>query len=160
MIYGRLIKLIENSADKLAERLVTEIKENKRSSAYEKISDEELKRRAYAVYKNLGAWLGEKTSEDIKEYFLSLGQQRYQEEIPLSNVVSALTITRNELRRYIDSEGLLGSTLELYQELELIQAITVFFDRAIHYTVQGYEACYEEGQPRGVRHKTGWILNR
>jgi hypothetical protein len=160
MIYGKLIKMIEDRAEKLTEKLVKEIKGNKRSSAYQKIDDEELKRRAYAVYKNLGAWLGEKTSEDIKEYFLKLGEQRYLEDIPLSHVVSALTITRNELRRYVDSEGLLGTSLELYQELELIHAITTFFDRAIHYTIQGYENCYEEGRARGIPEKTGWILSR
>jgi hypothetical protein len=152
--------MIEDRAEKLAEKLVKEIKGNKRSSAYGKIEDAELKRRAYAVYKNLGAWLGEKTSEDIKEYFIKLGEQRYHEEIPLSHVVTALTITRNELRRYIDSEGLLGTSLELYQELELLHSLTTFFDRAIHYTIQGYEACYEEGRPRGIPEKADWILNR
>lgn len=160
MIYGRLIKMIEDRAEDLTARLVREIKENKRSSAYEKIEDEELKRRAYAVYKNLGAWLGEKTTEDIKSYFIGLGEQRYQEEIPLSHVVTALTVTRNRLIRYIDSEGLLGSSLELYQELELLRALTIFFDRAIHFTILGYEACYREGRPRGVPEKSGWILSR
>ncbi len=155
MIYGRLIKMIEDRAEDLTERLVIEIKENKRSSAYQKIDDQELKKRAYNVYKNLGAWLGEKTSEDIKNYFIRLGEQRYQEEIPLSHVVSALTITRNRLFRYIDSEGLLGTSLELYQELELHRALTIFFDRAIHFTILGYETCYEEGRPRGVPEKTG-----
>ncbi|MFQ6672566.1 MAG: hypothetical protein ACE5KY_04645 [Candidatus Tectimicrobiota bacterium] len=160
MIFGRLIKMIEDHAEELTAKLVKEIKGNKRCAAYEKIDDEELKRRAYAVYKNLGAWLGEKTEEDIKGYFIKLGEQRYQEEIPLSHLVSALTITRNHLRRYIDSEGLLGTSLELYQELELLHSLTVFFDKAIHYSTVGYEACYEEGRPRGVPEKTGWILSR
>jgi hypothetical protein len=160
MIFGRLIKMIEDHAEELTARLVRELKSNPRCSAYQKVEDEELKRRAYAVYKNLGAWLGEKTSEDIKDYFVKLGEQRYLEGIPLSHLISALTITRNELRRYIDSEGLLGTSLELYQELELIHSITIFFDRAIYYAILGYERCYEEGRPRGIPEKKGWILSR
>lgn len=161
MIYGRLIKTIEDHAEELTQGLVKEIKGNKRSSAYEKIDDKELERGAYAVYRNLGAWLGEKTEEDIKGYFFELGEQRFREEIPLSHVISAQTITRNHLRRYIESEGLLGTSLELYQELELLHSsLTVFFDKAIHYTVLGYETCYQEGRPRGISEKTGWILSR
>ena len=48
-------------------------------------------------------------------------------------------LTKEHLLNYVKLSGLSDSALELYQELDLLRVVTQFFDRAIYYTVRGYE---------------------
>jgi hypothetical protein len=48
-------------------------------------------------------------------------------------------LTKQTLRRYIRAEGLMDSAFDLYQQVELYEMISRFFDRAIYFTVLGFE---------------------
>lgn len=139
MISGKLISIIETNADNLITSLIQELRTNNRTSTYRNFSDAQMAERTKNVYRNLSSWLGDKTEDDIKEMYNALGRERRGENIPLSHVVSALIITRNHLRRFIENEVVSNSTLEIYQEMEFINYITVFFDKAIYHTIVGYE---------------------
>lgn len=60
--------------------------------------------------------------------------------MPLSEVVYALTLTKDHLREYIRAVGLVDSAVELYLEEELHLLIGHFFDKAVYHTVKGYES--------------------
>ncbi len=139
MLSARLVQMIEDHAEQLTRGVVHDLQTNPRTTAYHKLSREELDRRAYDVYHNLGRWLSHKTDEAIEASYSALGKMRSAEGIPLSEVVYALVLTKYHLRDYIRSVGLGVSAVELYQEQELHRLVGHFFDKAIYYTVRGYE---------------------
>ncbi len=139
MLSARLVRTIEDHADQITRGVVDNLQSNPRTSAYHKLSHEELHHRAFAVYRNLGEWLGHKTDEAIEATYSELGHKRRAEGVPLSEVIYALILTKYHLRDYIRSAGLVDSAVELYQEQELHRLVGNFFDKAIYYTAQGYE---------------------
>jgi len=132
--------MIEDHAEELTRGVLNDLASNRRTPAYHKLPREELHRRAYEVYRNLGRWLGQKDDTLIEASYGELGRRRYADGVPLSEVVYALTLTKGHLRNYIRSSGLVDSAVELYQEQELHRLVGHFFDRAIYYAVKGYES--------------------
>lgn len=79
-----------------------------------------------------------------------MGRVRFRENVPVSELVYALVITKRHLRRYIREHGLIESTdriaheellpLDLYSVQELNYQVGDFFDRALYHLARGYEA--------------------
>jgi hypothetical protein len=137
----KLVELIENNADELTNNWLKDIKLNTKTPTYQSYNEKELYQRAFRVYSQLGKWISRDTSkEEIKSYWTSLGIKRREEKFPLSEIVLAIALVRRHLWQKIQSEGLLDSAYDLFQAMELYNRVTVFFDRAIYYTVLGYES--------------------
>ena len=139
MISIMLVKMIEEHAEQITEGLLKDIQTNPKTSSYQQFSAEEIHTRAYNVYKNLGEWLIDTKGAKAQQNYLALGRQRFEENIPLSQVVFALVLTKNHLLKYVKMFGLVDTAIELHRELELFRLVTEFYDKAIYYTVRGYE---------------------
>jgi hypothetical protein len=132
--------MIEAHADELTKRWLKEVRRSEATAGYHSLPDATLYERAFDVYARLGRWVGsEGHLEEVERTYTALGRQRYQEGLRLSEVVEALAMTKYELWAYIRDYGLLDSALALYQALELYNRVVLFFDRATHYLVVGYE---------------------
>lgn len=134
-----LVKLIEDRADELAELMVRKVRESPRMAGYRRIGDEELGERARLVYANLEKWLEDGSEGIVEEEYSRLGQLRFQERIPLSQVVWALLLTRRNLWQFIETQGW-ETESDLQRSLDLEILVVRFFDRAILHTVRGYES--------------------
>lgn len=139
MLSVRLVRAIEDQAEDLTRGVLGDLAANAQTPAYHRIAHDELHRRVYDVYHNLGKWLGHGTEGPIETTYAGLGQTRCREGIPLAEVVYALQIIKHHLRDYIRSAGLVESAVELYQEEELNLLLSRFFDQAVYHTVRGYE---------------------
>lgn len=139
MISAKLVQLIEEHAEQLTQEFLKDVQTNPKTSSYHNVSTDELHSRTYEVYKNLSDWLIDKTEKDVEEKYLALGKRRRTEKIPLSQVIYALALTKSHLIDYVKRSGLADTALEFYQELELFHLVTQFYDRAIYYTICGYE---------------------
>lgn len=95
MLSAHLVKLIEEHAEQLTAGLVKDLQSNPRTQAYHKLSRQEVHRRAYDVYHNLGEWLGHKADNRIEASYRGLGEERYAEDVPLSEVVCALILIKH-----------------------------------------------------------------
>jgi len=140
VLSARLIKLIEDHAEDLTREVLRDLAGNARTPSYNSLPADEMHRRVYDVYHNLGRWLGDKTEEHLESTFGGLGRRRHAEGVPLSEVVYALVLIKDHLRGYIRAVGLVDSAVELYLEEELHLQIGNFFDNAMYQTVKGYEA--------------------
>ena len=140
MLSARLVKVIEEHAEELTRGVLKDLANNDRTPAFHRLPPEELHRRVYDVYHNLGRWLSAKTEEQLEATYGGLGRARCAEGVPLSEVVYALVLIKEHLREYIRAVGLVDTAVELYLEEELHLSIGSFFDRALYHTVKGYEA--------------------
>lgn len=130
--------MVEDHAEQITHALLSDLQSNARTPTYNGLSRDELQRRVMEVYRNLGHWLAHESDSVIEKAYTELGKIRFADDVPLSEVVYALILTKSHLRDYIRTSALLDSAVELYQEKELQELITQFFDKAIYYTVQAY----------------------
>lgn len=139
MVANRLVRLIESHSEELAEGLVRKLYTSERTKSYRNISAQELMVAVLDVYKNLGEWLLTKTESDVEVHYRDLGLRRASQGVPLSEFMSSMLMTKDHLWAFLRRESISDGALQLYGELELLQTLTHFFDRAIYYAAVGYE---------------------
>jgi hypothetical protein len=145
---GRLIRIVESNAGELTEGAVRRVQASPRTRAYHHLPHNELYHRVYGIFHDLGCWLWEKSEPAVEQWYNELGERRWEEGIPLGQVLWALTLTKDHLIAYLESNGFADSAVELYQQQEFDRIVGHFFDRAVCYTAEGYER-------RVARHRGG-----
>ena len=139
MLSIRLVHMIEDHAEELTRGLIKDLQANPRTPHYHHLTYEELHYRTYSVYHNLGHWLTGGSEAPVEANYTDLAKRRFAEGVPLHEIVISLITTKNHLRDYVRSTGLMDSAVELHQERELHRLVDRFFDEAIYYTVRAYE---------------------
>lgn len=139
MISQKLLRLVQQNADRLTNDLIAEVRRDPRTSAYHKLSEEDLHERALDLFHNLGQWLSSRTEFAVQRKYEAFGRRRYQEKIPFSQVFLALTTAKGILLNFIRGAAAAESVAELPLEYELATAVTQFYDKALYYAAAGYE---------------------
>src|SRR5499427_3197870 len=139
MFSYRLVRLIESHAEALASGVEEKVHENLPISHFHDIPAHEVRERVYEIYRHLGEWLLGKNELDIEQRYREIGARRAHQRIPLSEVVQAIVLTKENLWEFLKSEAVMDRAVEIMGELELLQMLEMFFDRAIYYAAVGYE---------------------
>jgi hypothetical protein len=134
-----LMSQIETHAEQLSERAIQALRTSPRIKSLGSTSEEELRRRFFDLYRNLGRWLGEKGEAEIEATYGEIGRRRCREGVPLNELIYALIIVKQELWGYIQKHIAPASEGNLYQEELIIEMMGKFFDRAMYHTIRGYE---------------------
>jgi hypothetical protein len=134
----RLVKLIETHSDGLARTLQQKIESGDRCPAYKNLPQGELARVVGEMYQGMGQWLMGKSEADIERRYTLIGQRRAEQGIPLSQVIWTIALVKENLWEYVQTNNL-GTPVELFGELEILQLLDQFFDRAMFYAAYGYE---------------------
>jgi hypothetical protein len=139
MLAYRLVRLIEAHSDALANGLLRKIQDSDRTPSYTNVPSEELKQRVHEIYQHLGEWLLEKKEADIERRYREIGARRHHQHVPLTELIWAITTTKENLWEFLTWESIQDRPVELFGELEVLQLLGHFFDRAIYYAAVGYE---------------------
>jgi len=139
MFSYRLVRLIESHADVLATSLERKVTSSDYVSSFRHIPAHELRDRVYEIYRHLGDWLLGKDQEDIEQRYRDIGARRASQNVPLAEVIQAIVLTKENLWDFFKSEALLDRAVEIMGELELLQMLEQFFDRAIYFAAVGYQ---------------------
>jgi hypothetical protein len=140
MIYQKLVDLIQNNSEMLANRFLEDVLSREETKSYNKLHKKEVYRRGYEVYSRLESWLKKDNQKtELQEHYTALGKKRCDEDIPLHEVIMALMLIKRHLWLYILETQFFNSSFEIYQALELNNHVILFFDRAIFFTTIGYE---------------------
>lgn len=140
MIALRLVRLIENHSEELAEGLTQKLLSSDRTRDLQKLPPGELCQRCLEIYRNLSDWLINKTEHDIEVVYRALGARRAAQGVSMAGLIWAILLTKEHLWGFLDSEGIHGGLHNLFGELELLRQLDRFFDRAVYYATEGYEA--------------------
>lgn len=136
----RLVRLIETHADRLAEGLLVKLQHCDKCQDFKKVPGEEFQQRVYEIYDHLGEWLLGKNEDDIARRYTQIGARRFGQGVHLSQLIYAIVLTREHLWEYLKHEVTVEKPVEVFGELGMLQLLEQFFDRAIYYAAQGYEA--------------------
>ncbi len=152
----RLVRLIETHSDALASSLLHKVQKSERTEAYSNVPLDELKERVRDIYLHLGEWLLGKSDTDIERRYTLIGVRRAQQGVPLSQVIWAIVLTKDNLWDFILNEVAPDRPVELFGKQELLQLLNHFFDCAIHAAAIGYEwAAEESAKTQHAMHKAG-----
>ncbi len=139
MLAYRLVRLIEKHSDALAAGLLRRVQSSAHTRDYRKVPADDLRERVSEIYRHLGDWLLGKTEFDIEQHYREIGACRAEQGVPLSQLVWVIVLTKENLWEYLKNEAGLERPAEVFGELEMLQLLDQFFDRAIFYASAGYE---------------------
>ncbi|HZQ22937.1 MAG TPA: hypothetical protein VFA89_09070 [Terriglobales bacterium] len=139
MLAYRLVRLIETHSDALATSLLQKVQNSEVVPLYSNVPAEELKQRVYEIYRHLGDWLLGKSEFDIEKRYAEIGARRAQQSVPLSQLTWTIILTKENLWEFLRKESVLERPVEVFSELEMLQLLDQFFDRAIYFAALGYE---------------------
>ena len=130
---------MRTTRSRLTRGLIDDLLSNNRTPHYHHLTREELHYRTYDVYRNLGRWLSNETEAAIESSYTHLGKKRFAEGIPLREIVYSLFLVKHHLQEYIQLSGMIDSAVDLHGDRELHRFVGRFFDKAVYYTVCGFE---------------------
>ena len=118
---------------------------------YEKVSPEDLKERVHEIYHHLGDWLMTKDEFDLEQRYLRIGARRAQQNLPFSQVAWAIVLTKDNLWEFLKTQSEVQRPIEVFGDLEMLQLLDHFFDRAIYYAAIGHEKARAEMEIESAR---------
>ena len=139
MMLYRLVRLIETHSQSLAACLLDRVQNSKLTQSYQNVPSEELQKRVYEIYRHLGEWLMGKDELYLEQRYLQIGTRRACQKVPLSEVIWVIVLTKENLWDFIKEEAVVERPVEVFGELEMLQLLEQFFDRAIYHAAVGYE---------------------
>lgn len=139
-VSDKLIKLIENNAEVIAKRWLNDVMTNKSTPTYATSDSEVSLQRILWVIGQFEKWLGGYYSKkELRKYYRQLGSERKKEGFSLSEILSAISLTRKHIWEFALSQQMWTSTFDIYSTLELERRMMLFFDRASFYAARGFE---------------------
>jgi hypothetical protein len=139
MMLYRLVHLIESHSQALSACLLDRVQSSEAAPDYKNVPPDDLKERVYEVYRHLGDWLLTKDELDLERRYLRIGADRAKQKVPFSQVAWVIVLTKDNLWEFLKKEATEDRPVEVYGELEMLQLLDHFFDRAIYYAALGYE---------------------
>lgn len=150
MIGARLVELLESHAERFTSDVVRDLVTNERTRGFRAVDREELEQRIFRIVHHLGNWIGDPDSEMVHAEFADWGRRRFAQGIPLSEIMYAVIILKQHMRRYfldhglvdvafprVDGDYVLPMHLQGLQDLNA--RVSRFFDEALYYLAGGYE---------------------
>ena len=159
MLAYRLVRLIETHSEPLAEGLLAKLQACDKCRSFQKVPSYEFRQRVYEIYHNLGEWLLSKKEEDVARRYTDIGRRRFGQGVPLSELIWAILLTREFLWEYLKRDAVVEKPVEVFGELEMLQLLETFFDRAIYYAALGYERA-QAGAHEAEEEKLGHGMGR
>jgi hypothetical protein len=138
----RLVRLIETHSDQLAAGALEKLRQSPKASSFRDIPAEEFKQRVYEIYHSLGEWLLGKTEGDIERRYVEIGRRRAEQGVPLSQLIWAINLAKHYLLEFLAAAAVTEKSVEVFGEMEVLQLLEQFFDRANYYAAVGYEGSH------------------
>lgn len=139
MTLYRLVRLIETHSNELASCLIDRVRNSEATPDYDFVQNQELRDRVFEIYQHLGEWLMTKDEFELEQRYLCIGARRAKQGVPFSQVAWAITLTKENLWVFLKRQSEMDRPIEAFGELELLQQLDKFFDRAIYYAAIGHE---------------------
>jgi hypothetical protein len=145
MLSIKMVQLVETHWEQISTRILHKIRNDARLAHVGKLSESELRERTREILNHIGDWLGATLDEPLAQRCETLGRQRFEEGIPLHEVVLARFLIKDGLMEFVRDHAFVETSLQLYAEGELERSVGHLFDRMIYYVICGYEEALREG---------------
>ncbi len=138
MDINSMIRLVEASAEQLAERCMERLRHEEGMVDYLRIPPHELREQLRVAYEEIGVYLDQPKNPALVEYWRELGRKRRREGIPITEQLRAIQLARSVLWQHAVEEGGFDSSVNMYQALNLYRQVMTFFDHGMIHAVEGW----------------------
>jgi hypothetical protein len=150
MIAAKLVELIEIHAGRLTNDVAQDLLTNPRTPGFRTVSRQDLEQRVFQILHHLGDWIGDARSARVEAEFSEWGGRRFAQGIAIGEIVYAIIVLKQHLRRYIRDNGLVDAAfprtdgeyvlpMHLHSLQDLNTRVGEFFDEALYHLARGYE---------------------
>ena len=151
MTLYRLVRMIETHSSELASALLNRVRSSDATPDYYLVPDQDLRERVYEIYRHLGDWLITRGEFDLEQRYEKIGARRAKQNVPLSQVIWAIVLTKDNLWEFLRLHSEMERPVEAFGELEMLQLLDRFFDRAIYFAAIGYEKASAQMDVESIR---------
>ena len=144
MVSRTLVQMIEDNGERITDRFIRQLRADARLVQFHTLPESELRDRAHDVLKNLGRWLVASHEGEIAHRYEALGRRRYEESIPLYEVVRALHTLRENIQAFVREQGIEHTPVQRYADEEFEHLLVLFFEGAVYHAVHGYETALRQ----------------
>ncbi|PKL39996.1 MAG: hypothetical protein CVV44_07190 [Spirochaetae bacterium HGW-Spirochaetae-1] len=143
ILFNSFVRLIEEEHQEITERFMNDLIKNADTSAYRSLNRDHVYEGSDVVYRDLSKFIAKAYPKDkIKEHYIKLGKERFNQGIPFPQVQKALVLQKRHLWLFVMDK--LYNDLTSYKEaVDLNNRVVLFFDRATNYMLRGYEDMYK-----------------
>jgi hypothetical protein len=139
MIAARLLNRIETNWESIARKVILARDSDPNLLHYRDLSDDEIRNRVRDLTTHLALWLTDNNPSALSAHFEHLGRQRFQQGVPLHQLLRKISTIRQAIRTYASEQNLSLTAVEIYEELELLRAMSNYFDFVVFHVTKGYE---------------------
>ena len=140
MYVFKLIQLIETRAEHLSDGLMHRLQSSDRcTELLRRVPADDLKRRSHEIYSDLIDGLLSRAESEITERYIGLGMKRARQGVPYTDLLWAVSTTKEYLWQFMLAEGLFEEPIDLLGEIDLLHSLDRFFDRIMSFMAMGYE---------------------
>lgn len=151
MTLHKLARLIDSHSDELAAALLNRVRNSEATPDYFLVPDEDLRERVFDIYHNLADWLITRNEFELEQPYEKIGARRAKQNVPFSQVSWAIVLTKDNLWDFLEKHCEMERPAEVFDELEVLQLLDFFFDRAIYFAAVGYEKACAEMEVESMR---------
>jgi hypothetical protein len=135
----RLTNLIESNLDAIVKDYCEQINSSEYMKTYQKLNPEKLSEREKEVFKHLIGWLNNGANNDQAEkYFEKIGEERYREGFPLTELNYALFITKKVFWAFLEKHPELLEAIDKNELVKFFIVLGNYYDLAVFYIIRSY----------------------
>lgn len=140
-----LVEMIRDHAATIAEQWLLDVRGNATTAAYRGLDADDLRRRAARAISQFGRWLkGDEASAEVRSFYDELGGARRDEDVPVHELVSSLTLLKKHLWTFLQTHEVWQRPIDVYRVLEFNRLMATFFDKATYHAIRAYAALPDE----------------
>lgn len=140
MIALRLIRVIEDHSDAIAQTLAHKLRVGSHIKGMPESAEAELVACTRDLLRHLSDWLLTRRNNEIELRYRTLGVRLAEQHVSFAHCCWAMAQIKQCLCDFLNGEGFLPNPIELYGELELLSLLNQFFDHAVCYLIEGRES--------------------
>ncbi|MFH1194749.1 MAG: hypothetical protein V1720_03490 [bacterium] len=145
MVYESLIAIVESSLKDLVKSWVKEILRSDYMKTYHALTEVQILQRGETLFGNLKKWLDRGAyGEEVEEYFVKVGEDRFMEGFPLSEIHYALYLEKKVLWSYVNWKEDVTGKFTTPEAIEFMTVLNNYFDLGNFFIIKGYmQALYD-----------------
>jgi hypothetical protein len=155
MLSARLVRIIENNADEISNRLIETIRRHPDLPVLASKSDTELHEWSSQILENLGYLLSARDDAEIARRYQTKGRARFEEAVPLHEAVLRFHLLKEKTMAFVREQGLPTNSVQLHAEQEFDRWLCRCLDALTYQVVCGYENAMKQAakiEAAGVWH--------
>jgi ADP-ribose pyrophosphatase YjhB (NUDIX family) len=137
---AKLIRFIDDNAEVISRRWLEDVRTNRSTPTYASFDAGASLDRSRVFILHYERWLeGKFSNQEIRNYYQHLGATRKAEGFSLSELLSAISLTRKHIWEFSLTHGVWNRTIDIYMALELERNMMLFFDKVSYHMAVGFE---------------------